>query len=377
MTTASGKLALRYRITYPDGSVHRRSTTTPYHAATVTDEQLSSLRTTAQLIGARIRAGAFDPEEFFDMPERSRATVAQAPRLSGRANLRDAMAAWIDRLEQRKIRPSRLRDYRSHLKLYIGDELGQLEPGRLTRAVLEDFQLWLLSRAGSSGKGLSEQTARNVILATLKAFVRDMDGDLAPFAALRWERQEPTRQQDPLTIAERDAILEHFREKRSFAELVSLELRFQGVTPSEVRGLRVYDFHRADGTLEIRRSRHLGHTGATKTLARERTVDLADDVAADVATIAGIRPGDDWLLEVAEDTLRDHFRAAQVSLGIRERSLYQAKHTYATIALEDGANPADVARHLGISLATLAKHYARRLQRGARIREGRRHAGTA
>jgi hypothetical protein len=54
------------------------------------------------------------------------------------------------------------------------------------------------------------------------------------------------------------------------------------------------------------------------------------------------------LLAVAEDTLRDNFIKAQKTLGIRHRSLYQAKHTYAVLSLLAGESPAVVAqpRHL-------------------------------
>jgi hypothetical protein len=41
-------------------------------------------------------------------------------------------------------------------------------------------------------------------------------------------------------------------------------------------------------------------------------------------------------------------RESQRDLGIRHRSLYQAKHSYAVLALLDGESPAVVARSLGI-----------------------------
>jgi hypothetical protein len=87
----------------------------------------------------------------------------------------------------------------------------------------------------------------------------------------------------------------------------------------------------------------------------------------DVDTLCGLRDPGEPLLVVAEDTLRDNFTKAQKALGMRHRSLYQAKHTYAVLALLDGESPAVVARSLGISLATLEKHYAAALQKGRTI----------
>ena len=67
------------------------------------------------------------------------------------------------------------------------------------------------------------------------------------------------------------------------------------------------------------------------------------------------------------EALRDNFTKAQKALGIRHRSLYQAKHTYAVLSLLAGESPAVIARNLGISLATLEKHYAAALQKGRTI----------
>ncbi len=174
------------------------------------------------------------------------------------------------------------------------------------------------------------------------------------------------RKQDPFTAEQRDKLLEWFKARRPFQEFVSVSLRFRGLTPSEVRGLDVRDFDRATDTVMITRSRHLGGTGATKTRARERVVSLGD-VARDVETLCGFRDPSEPLLVVAEDTLRDNFTKAQKALGIRHRSLYQAKHTYQVLALLDGESPAVVGRSLGISLATLEKHYAAALQKGRTI----------
>jgi hypothetical protein len=119
---------------------------------------------------------------------------------------------------------------------------------------------------------------------------------------------------------------------------------------------------------------NLGVEGATKTPARERVVSLGA-AACDVATLCGLRDPREPLLAVAEDTLRDNFTKAQIALGIRHRSLYQAKHTYAVLSLLGGESPSIVARNLGISLATLEKHYAAALQKRPDDRPGEHRAG--
>ena len=172
------------------------------------------------------------------------------------------------------------------------------------------------------------------------------------------------------SIEGRSELLKWFRSRRPFLEYVSIKLRFGGITPSEVRGLNVGDFDRTTDTVKIARSRHLGAAGATKTRARERVVSLGD-TPREVEILCGLRDPGEPLLVVAEDTLRDNFTKAQKALGIAERSLYQTKHTYATLSLLDGESPAIVARNLGISLATLEKHYAAALHRGRLVALGR------
>lgn len=57
--------------------------------------------------------------------------------------------------------------------------------------------------------------------------------------------------------------------------------------------------------------------------------------------------------------LLDKHRRLVESLGIRYRTPYAWRHTYASLALMDGASPAFIAQQLGHSEAVLRKHYAR------------------
>jgi Arm DNA-binding domain len=368
-TSPAGRLRICFRWPARLGRLYRITTEYPD-----TEANRRHLERARDLVGAEIRSGIFDPAKRFPSLFAPRMAIDSV--VPSARSLASKMRVWIAEKEKRKVRASRLRDYRSHLTNYIGRaEIGAMEPSAIGRLEAEAFQLWLVSEAGEDRKGVSEKTAANVIRGTLRAFLRDSDLGFRFLDLLRWERCAPTREQNPFTAEERDRILAWFKAKRPFVEYVSLRLRFRGATPSEVRGFRVSDFDRATSTMRVRRSQHLGQIGSTKTRARERPIWL-DDVAPDVATIAGIRKGDELLLVVAEDTLRDNFTKAQKALGIAERSLYQAKHTHATITLLDGESPAIVARNLGISLATLEKHYAAPLQKG-RLIAAERVAGAA
>jgi integrase len=365
VVTAKGFIAFRVRWC-PAGGVKKRyqfTTKTP-----ATSEELKRAKITASEIGGRVTLGTFNPHDYFEITPRFGAAGPSKPVLED-SRLETRMADWIEDRFKRKVRSSRLKDYEKHLRNYFSKHaIGQLNPLALTREELSDFQVWMVSGAGQAGEGVSEKTASNVLRGTLRAFLRDIDADLSLTALgkIRWERYEPQRQQEPLSQEERDRVLRWFRERRNVSEYVSLLLRFSGITPSEVRGLQVGDVSRASGSVTIRRStsENLRDTGATKTSARQRTVFLEAHAAAELAEVCSIRPLEEPIFHLYESTFTKTWATCLRSLGIRHRSIYQAKHTYATLALLSGESPAIVANHLGIGLGTLQKHYAHALQTG-------------
>lgn len=140
-----------------------------------------------------------------------------------------------------------------------------------------------------------------------------------------------------------------------------------GLRPSELLGLNIADFDRATSSLEVRASRYRGHRGPTKTRAAERSVEVSAHIGSMIAGIVGIRPPEQPIFPLRYGSSDRAWRRCQTSLGIRYRSPYQTKHTYATLALLEGASPAAVANKLGISLATLENYYAAAIRRGHRL----------
>jgi hypothetical protein len=95
-----------------------------------------------------------------------------------------------------------VRDYASHLENYfVPSILAELDPFSLRLEHLRAFQLWLVSRAGESGTGISEKSAANAVRGTVRAFLRDIGATdaMAALEYLVWERYEPKRKQDPFT----------------------------------------------------------------------------------------------------------------------------------------------------------------------------------
>ena len=71
-----------------------------------------------------------------------------------------------------------------------------------------------------------------------------------------------------------------------------------------------------------------------------------------------------------ERSQRDHYwKPALARLGIRYRSPYHTRHTFATIAIMAGANPPWVAKQMGNSPRVIYKHYAKWIDQADRSSE--------
>jgi hypothetical protein len=61
-----------------------------------------------------------------------------------------------------------------------------------------------------------------------------------------------------------------------------------------------------------------------------------------------------------QDQRKLYFHPTLLRIGIRKRDAYQTRHTFATLALMAGVNPAYIARQLGhANTAMLVKHYSK------------------
>lgn len=74
-----------------------------------------------------------------------------------------------------------------------------------------------------------------------------------------------------------------------------------------------------------------------------------------------------WINEPSV-TIR-HFKSALQALAIRERRQYDTRHTYATMCLMAGMNPAFIASQLGHSVEMLLSTYAKWISSSSDWRE--------
>lgn len=176
---------------------------------------------------------------------------------------------------------------------------------------------------------------------------------------------------DPLTAIERDKVLADL--EAHYDTRVSAYFRFAfftGMRPEELIALQWGDIDWINGTVRVQRVRTFrgSERDGTKTNT-ERDIDL---VAPALAALAAMKPwtqlkgGDVFENPITglpwhdERSQRDTFwKPALRRAGVRYRTSYKTRHTYATTMLMAGLKPAYIAQQLGHSLQVLLSTYAR------------------
>jgi len=345
----------------------------------------------ADAISAEIRAGSFAPARYlhyFPFGNRaaefasSRPLGAPSPAPVAAPTVRAYAAMWLARQRPPFVRPAQHRDYEGHLRRYvlpawIDDELGRRTIGDLLVTELAPKHLLQL-REHLVARPLRLKTARNILDASFRAMMRDarvVDGLITtdPFSALTWPRILPP-EPDPFTEAERDRLLEWFRQHRPFYYPFVAVLFLCGLRPSEAVALREGDVDTTTGTIRIARSRYLGSEAAPKTRGSARTIAIVPEVRAILRDRKPLRVDPDaYVFTNAKnggpinqgEWPQDHWHAALRATGIRPRKFYATRHSFVSIALTRGVNLKFIAEYCGTSVAMIERSYGRFLADGA------------
>ena len=187
---------------------------------------------------------------------------------------------------------------------------------------------------------------------------------------------------DPYTRIEAEKIIEWMyanaeRYSQIYAAFFEF-LFFTGLRPGEAMGLRWEDVDLSAKTAQIRRivvnsepveriktkqqrvillnERAIGALAQAERLRRLRHLASTSDYA-DSPFVFPPAKGGLWIKSPSVTT--KHFRAALESTGIRPRRQYDTRHTYATMCLMAGMNPAFIANQLGHSVDMLLSTYAK------------------
>ncbi|MBA6090289.1 tyrosine-type recombinase/integrase [Pseudomonas monteilii] len=186
----------------------------------------------------------------------------------------------------------------------------------------------------------------------------------------------PKREVDPFTKEEADSIIAHLYETTSgLTAIYAAYFEFcfyTGMRPGEVMALRWSEIDRRGKTANVCRIQIRGVIQDRTKTKRGRKVLLNDRAlhalekarplteARSDYVFAPSGTGDRSEMYIRSETSQKRYwLAALRKLGIRRRRMYDTRHTYATMCLMAGMNPAFIAAQLGHSVQVLLSTYAK------------------
>lgn len=305
-------------------------------------------------IRERIRQDTFVFADYF--PASRHATTGQGSALA------DQLALWL-RL-QTDLAASTRKGYRVAVDWWTA----KLGPKTLRALVHSDILEALASEPRWTGK--TRNNKLSVLRQALDLAIRDgalRSNPCDGIEAAKHQKPEP----DPFTRDEAEAILVDLREHYHPQIALYFAVKFYtGVRTSESLALRwdSIDWRRAQ--MAVREGIVLGeHVERTKTHAARQVQLNSHALAALKAQKAHTflrkdgwiftdpRTGERWLSD--EGPRENFWRPALKRLGIRYRSPYETRHTYATTMLMAGVRPAFGARQLGHSIEQFLRTYSK------------------
>lgn len=186
----------------------------------------------------------------------------------------------------------------------------------------------------------------------------------------------PKREVDPFTKAEADLIVDHLYKTTSGLTAIYaayFELCFYtGMRPGEVMALRWSEVDKRKNTANVCRIQIRGVIQDRTKTRKSRTVLLNDralhalekarpltEARSDYVFAPGGKGQKSEMFIRSETSQKRYWETALRKLGIRRRRMYDTRHTYATMCLMAGMNPAFIAAQLGHSVQVLLSTYAK------------------
>lgn len=279
-------------------------------------------------------------------------------------------SAWLDRKKATLAR-STYGDYLSIWKRYVLPHFGDVPLCRVTGRDVEEF---LGKLADISAK------RKNNILVPLKCLFNDATrrGDIEEPPTEHIRRFRETKPYaDPFSFPEMNRFLNHV-DPRYGAYFTTAFLT--GMRPNEMIALKWFNVDFEMRCITVREGRVLGIEGPPKTMSSCRDVDLLDPLLEvlrrhrqnsplDAGHVFTNRYGNP--LEV--NNLRNRvWYPALKNAGLRRRTMYQTRHTFASLMLSHGEDPLWVARMLGhTGLDMIFRHYGKFIRNRSRKDGGR------
>lgn len=257
-------------------------------------------------------------------------------------------------------KPSTLTSYNNILQCHLLPSFGKSLPRQISEDEIRRFQNELRTR------GLSERRVNCIVQLLRSILAKCVKQKLIksnPADDVKRIR-EPNADIDPLSREEIDIALAHV--DAHFRPLFTC-LAWTGARPNELLALRWGSIDWRRQQIQIKLGRVRGKEALPKSRASERVIPALPPVMAALEELKHrpVRSSTDHVFvgkkgEPINKHLDRIWTRALKHAGLRHRPSYQLRHTFASIALEQGASPGWVSKVLGHgSMEITFRHYAR------------------
>lgn len=316
---------------------------------------------------------------------------------AGKYTVGEWMEVWFQDYAKIKVRPSSHQTYQGYIHNHIQPNMGDIPLEKLTSLDIQKFYKKLLTQgrvdrveAKGQPKGLSAKTVRNIhqILSSALKLAQEqrliLSSPAEGCALPRVEHQE----MKTLTTVQLASFFREARDSGVF-ELYYLELA-TGLRRGELLGLKWEDIDLERGDLRVRRqvSRLNGEVveAPLKTKNAYRTLPLAEDTVSVLREQRKKVGNSPWVFPspnggpISPDSVLHMLHRVLKRAGLPKVRFHDLRHTFATLALQNGVDVKTVSGMLGhfsagFTLDTYA-HITSAAQRQAAQTMGNVLAGT-
>ena len=283
---------------------------------------------------------------------------------TGKYTVGEWMEVWFEDYAKLKVRPSSHQTYRGYIDNHIRPNIGDIPLEKLTSLDLQKLYKKLLTKgrverleAKGQPKGLSTKTVRNIhqILSSALKLAQEQRIILANPAERCALPKVEHREMKTLPVEQLQSFLREARESGVF-ELYYLELA-TGLRRGELLGLKWEDIDLQKGDLRVKRqvSRINGEVmeAPLKTKNAYRTLPLAEDtidVLKEQREKVGSSP---WVFPspnggpISPDSVLHMLHRVLKRAGLPRVRFHDLRHTFATLALQNGVDIKTVSGMLG------------------------------
>ena len=303
-----------------------------------------------------------------EVKEKLKAAIKETQSLdvtkAGKYTMGEWMEVWFEDYAKIKVRPSSHQTYRGYIDNHINPNIGDIPLEKLTSLDLQKLYKKLLTKgrvdrleAKGQPKGLSAKTVRNIhqILSSALKLAQEQRILLTnPAEGCALPKVEH-REMKTLPVEQLQSFLREARESGVF-ELYYLELA-TGLRRGELLGLKWEDIDLERGDLRVRRqiSRINGEVveAPLKTKNAYRTLPLAEDTVSVLLEQKKKVGSSPWVFPspnggpISPDSVLHMLHRVLKRAGLPKVRFHDLRHTFATLALQNGVDIKTVSGMLG------------------------------